>query len=536
MDTTSGGQLLSEEFPPLLPNGIPNNPNPLTTGINYVNMLKPKIQNYTGSKIPPKLVTIVQGEPNVTWKSSEVRNLIIQENLQYAIIEKFSYEKPEIGELRKTLPKHCGIKGESTIGVLDSRHILIRLSLLEDYVLLLSTFAYYVKAKEKYWQMRTLKWDPWFEPDVETTIGVAWISMLDLPPNCFAKEAIFSIASAVGKPLTVDMATRNQTRPSCAKVKVEVDLVAKLPQRVKINEEDDIIGEIKSKWIKIQYDHMPMYCSECCLQGHDENNCWNIHPELHEGDKQEQRTESGEGANATQRKILASGKVEGISQNYQWLTRKRKFKKDRYGHVIGEINDKELDARKSNNSFEVLREVERENYKEAEQEENQAKEMNTKEWVQRAFSTTPAKVTQREEEKHEKTCMSTSSSNEVNQEKGNNEQQFIQQEEEAELKKREKSENIHEEYKGSLIVVEEANPLQVDNQKIVSNGEKDNMDTEDLKEIVNRMAIEGNLSLTQVETINEIHGKQKRKGTGERQFQTTTRQTRSTVSKSTKSQ
>ncbi|KAK4713569.1 hypothetical protein R3W88_019476 [Solanum pinnatisectum] len=199
---------------------------------------------------------------------------------------------------------------------------------------------------------------------------------------------------------------------------------------------------------------------------------------LHEGEKQEQRTELGEGANATQRKILASGKVVGISQNYQWLTRKSKFKKDRYGH-----------------------------------EEDQAKEMNTKEWVQHTFSTTPAKVTQREEEKHEKTCMSTSSSNE----------------EEAELKKRKKSENIQEEYKGTLIVVEEANPLQVDNQMTISNGGKDNIDTEDLEETVNRMTIEGNLSLTQIETIKEIHGKQKRNGTGERQFQTTTRQTRRSV-------
>lgn len=49
--------------------------------------------------------------------------------------------------------------------------------------------------------------------------------MTDLPPNFFAKEAIFFIASVVGKPLTVDIETRNQIRPSCARVKVEVDLV-----------------------------------------------------------------------------------------------------------------------------------------------------------------------------------------------------------------------------------------------------------------------------------------------------------------------
>lgn len=29
---------------------------------------------------------------------------------------------------------------------------------------------------------------------------------------------------------------------------------------------------------------MPKYCKECCLQGHDENNRWTIHPELY-GDK-----------------------------------------------------------------------------------------------------------------------------------------------------------------------------------------------------------------------------------------------------------
>lgn len=86
---------------------------------------------------------------------------------------------------------------------------------------------------------------------METTIRVAWISFPDQPPNFFAKEAIFSIAAAIEKPLTVDLATKNQTRPSCAKVKVEMDLTAKLPQMVRITEEDEHTGECKSKWIKV---------------------------------------------------------------------------------------------------------------------------------------------------------------------------------------------------------------------------------------------------------------------------------------------
>jgi len=64
-------------------------------------------------------------------------------------------------------------------------------------------------------------------------------------------------------------------------------LVGKLPHRIKINEENENTGELKSKWITIQYDHMPKYCKECCLQSHDEKECWNIHHELHNRDEQE---------------------------------------------------------------------------------------------------------------------------------------------------------------------------------------------------------------------------------------------------------
>lgn len=78
------------------------------------------------------------------------------------------------------------------------------------------------------------------------------------------------------------MATKNKTRPSCARVKVEIDLVAKLPQRVGINQEDDMKGEITFKQVQIHYDYMPKYCKECYLQGHNEDTYWSEHPKLHE--------------------------------------------------------------------------------------------------------------------------------------------------------------------------------------------------------------------------------------------------------------
>lgn len=86
---------------------------------------------------------------------------------------------------------------------------------------------------------------------METTIGVTWISFPDLPHNIFAKKAIFSTVATIGKPLTVDLAIKNQTKPNFAKVNMEVDLMAKLPQKVKITEENDDTGETRNKWINV---------------------------------------------------------------------------------------------------------------------------------------------------------------------------------------------------------------------------------------------------------------------------------------------
>lgn len=80
------------------------------------------------------------------------------------------------------------------------------------------------------------------------------------------------------------MDMKNHTRKSCTRVKIEVDLIAKLPHMVKINKKDDITRSIKCKWIHSQYDHKLQYCKQCFLQRHDEETCWNIHPELFEQD------------------------------------------------------------------------------------------------------------------------------------------------------------------------------------------------------------------------------------------------------------
>lgn len=70
------------------------------------------------------------------------------------------------------------------------------------------------------------------------------------------------------------MTTVNNTRPSCARVKVRVDLLDELPKKVRMDIENEATGKVRTKWLKIQYDYLPKYCKSCKLQGHDYFECW----------------------------------------------------------------------------------------------------------------------------------------------------------------------------------------------------------------------------------------------------------------------
>lgn len=126
-----------------------------------------------------------------------------------------------------------------------------------------------------------------FKPEEETTIAIAWISFSSLPPNFFGKEILFLLVAAIGKPLQIDMATKKKTRPSCARVKVEVDLLGQFPKQINIGVRKKSTGEIKEKWIDIRYDYMSKYCNNCKLQGHAQTDCYMLHPELYSKEERE---------------------------------------------------------------------------------------------------------------------------------------------------------------------------------------------------------------------------------------------------------
>lgn len=60
------------------------------------------------------------------------------------------------------------------------------------------------------------------------------------------------------------MATKEKIRPSCARIKVEVNLLGDLPKRINRGMRKNT-EEIIEKWVHIKYDCMPKYCKTCKL-------------------------------------------------------------------------------------------------------------------------------------------------------------------------------------------------------------------------------------------------------------------------------
>ncbi|KAH0776331.1 hypothetical protein KY290_007742 [Solanum tuberosum] len=193
-------------------------------------------------------------------------------------------------------------------------------------------------AKDGYaYQMRPLIYDSKFKPEKETTQAMAWISFLDLLPTFFGKESLFSITAVVGKTIHLDSATINKTRPSCGRVKVEVDLAADLCKNVEIDVVDNKNNRARIVSITVQITYYP-------------NTVKHGNFKLNKENRNEDEEEPGE----DKQKMVRRGRF----QDLRWNSTKRRFKKDtKTGEYLLDNEKDQPEAVKGiylNNTFNIL--------------------------------------------------------------------------------------------------------------------------------------------------------------------------------------
>ncbi|XP_071920617.1 uncharacterized protein [Coffea arabica] len=200
------------------------------------------------------LLSTYKGEPSLVISRQDM--LQIAAPYSNALVGRFAVGRPSMELIRKFIVS-LGLRGECPIGLLDSKHILLRPSEEEDYTRLWCRRFWYVGK----FHMSLSKWTIDFKPGAESSIAPVWVNFPGLPLPFFEKQFLLKLGTLLGRPLKVDEATASLKRPSVARILLEVDVLQKI---------DEIITN----------ERYPSYCGFCSLIVHTEAICHRKHPEL----------------------------------------------------------------------------------------------------------------------------------------------------------------------------------------------------------------------------------------------------------------
>ncbi|PKU80092.1 hypothetical protein MA16_Dca021719 [Dendrobium catenatum] len=80
--------------------------------------------------------------------------------------------------------------------------------------------------------MKLSKWSPFVEISEESPIVPVWVLFPGLRPHFFSSRILHGLGSLFGRPLKVDSATAVGSRPSVARILVELDITKRYPNKV----------------------------------------------------------------------------------------------------------------------------------------------------------------------------------------------------------------------------------------------------------------------------------------------------------------
>ncbi|KAL0928179.1 hypothetical protein M5K25_000048 [Dendrobium thyrsiflorum] len=177
------------------------------------------------SSFPDLKITTHRGMPSLWIFVAEILALVVP--FDFALVGKFPTHRPSFEAIRKKI-FNLKLIGDFSITVLNPKHILIKFVNDLDYCRVFAHRSYFINNC----YMRLIKWSPSFDVEVESPIISIWVSFPHLRPHLFAPRILHGLGSMFGRPLKIDHATSTGSKPSVARVFVELDVSKQFPDKV----------------------------------------------------------------------------------------------------------------------------------------------------------------------------------------------------------------------------------------------------------------------------------------------------------------
>jgi hypothetical protein len=125
--------------------------------------------------------------------------------------------------------------------------------------------------------LKFFAWTKDFNPKMQhNTSAQVWIKIFGLSQEYWHKTILFTIAGSLGTPICIDSITakpmHERTFGQFARVLVEIDLMQPIRYKLLVERKGFAF------FVDLEYEHIPAFCTECKMIGHDFENCrkWNM--------------------------------------------------------------------------------------------------------------------------------------------------------------------------------------------------------------------------------------------------------------------
>ncbi|XP_060188384.1 uncharacterized protein LOC132617405 [Lycium barbarum] len=211
-------------------------------------------QNRLGNPEITAKYTTPNGVPAVLFNNGEYYG-VMSDECKFTLVGKFIRSMPQIEKLRARFAEIITVRGKVTISVYDYRTVFLDFSNEDDF-----KTVWYRRSIEIDEQVMWLeKWTPEFKPHKDSPVVLVWVLLPGLPFHLHSWNYIKQIVAPIGTPLMMDPATENRTRPSMAKVRVEVNLTETKINSISIGTENENCPR-KGFYQKLEYENAAKFC------------------------------------------------------------------------------------------------------------------------------------------------------------------------------------------------------------------------------------------------------------------------------------
>nr|GMC61994.1 TMV resistance protein N-like [Ipomoea batatas] len=207
-----------------------------------------------------------QGEvdcrPTVRFSEAEWRRLA-ESDEGCTLVGRFVKERPPLETIRARIGAALRLEGGVHIGSLNRRSITLRFDLDSDFKRAWFRGQVMVDGAKAWFE----RWSPAWCATKDSPLSLVWVELPNLPLHLFDFESISRICAPFGRAIELDLATVRKSRPSVAKVRLEIDVTKPRLDRIWI-EFVQGNGMVSGFWQRIEFLRIPVYCEVCGRFGH----------------------------------------------------------------------------------------------------------------------------------------------------------------------------------------------------------------------------------------------------------------------------